>query len=239
VVHLLQFAADDRHAHLEFRIADTSAIRPPSKREPEALLERREGLWRPVGRDDDLLIILIERVERVEKLFFGFFFAADELDIVDDQHVNIAIFLFYAFNAVVAKPPHDVARELFRGNIFRLYLSFKLRIEFVADRLDKMGLSEADAAIDEKRIIFFADASVIAAAAANASSFEGPTTNEASVYLGFNPVSGSVFAKSSLGAATLDVLYLRRGSFIERNLFASYHKFDLFDRRYPYFGRCR
>ena len=111
-IHFLELAADDRHAHLVFRIAyvgDEAAL----KTRPEAFLEGWQGLWRTVGRDDDLFVILIERVEGVEEFFLCFFLSADELNIVNDQHVNVAIFFLYTFNAIVAESPHDVARELF------------------------------------------------------------------------------------------------------------------------------
>ena len=42
-------------------------------------------------RDHDLLAVLVQRVERVEELFLRPLFAGDELDVVDQQHVDAPV----------------------------------------------------------------------------------------------------------------------------------------------------
>src|SRR6185437_4793576 len=98
--------------------------------------------------------ILVKRVKSMKKFFFGLVLAADELDIIDDEHVHIAIFLFNTFDAVVADTPNDIARILFRRNILRLDLTFVFCNDLVSNSLNEMGLPEPYAAIDEERIIF-------------------------------------------------------------------------------------
>jgi hypothetical protein len=43
---------------------------------------------RAVGRDDDLLVLVDERVEGVEELFLRAVLAGDELHVIDHQHVD-------------------------------------------------------------------------------------------------------------------------------------------------------
>lgn len=44
---------------------------------------------RRVGREDDLLSRLVQRIENVEKFVLGFRRTAPVLDVVDEKHVNI------------------------------------------------------------------------------------------------------------------------------------------------------
>ena len=57
---------------------------------------------RAVAADDDLLLRVVERVERVEELGLRAFLAGEELDVVDEQHVDAAIALAEIEDAVVA-----------------------------------------------------------------------------------------------------------------------------------------
>jgi hypothetical protein len=43
---------------------------------------------RMIAGEHDLLLRVVERVERVEELGLRAFLAGDELDVVDEQHVN-------------------------------------------------------------------------------------------------------------------------------------------------------
>ena len=57
----------------------------------EALGEGRELARHAVGGEHDLAAPLIKGVEGVEELFFGVLFALEELDVVDEQHVEVAV----------------------------------------------------------------------------------------------------------------------------------------------------
>ena len=57
---------------------------------------------RAIAAQDDLLLRVVERVERVEELGLRAFLARDELDVVDQQHVDAAIAFAEIENAVVA-----------------------------------------------------------------------------------------------------------------------------------------
>ena len=91
----------------------------------------------------------------MKKFLLGFFFATNKLDIVNNQHINIAIFFLYTFNAVIAQSPYNVARELFRRNILWFYLPLELCDKLIANSLDEMCFPESHSAINKERIIFF------------------------------------------------------------------------------------
>jgi len=68
----------------------TSVISPPLESGAQPVLECGQLLGRPVGGDDDLLVGVVQRVEGVEELLLDAFLALDELDVVDQQHIDVA-----------------------------------------------------------------------------------------------------------------------------------------------------
>src|SRR5207247_6212988 len=64
---------------------------PPPEPVPQALLHPGELVGGPVGRDDDLALRSVQGVERVEELGLGLLALRQELDVVDEQHVDIAV----------------------------------------------------------------------------------------------------------------------------------------------------
>ena len=49
------------------------------------------GFGWPITGDDDLLIGIVERIERMKKFFLGGFFSGNKLDIIDEQNINLAV----------------------------------------------------------------------------------------------------------------------------------------------------
>ena len=70
-----------------------SAIRPHSKRERRRSSSVGISLGRRVGGEDDLLLRVVERVEGVEELLLGRVLSGDELHVVHQQHVELAVAL--------------------------------------------------------------------------------------------------------------------------------------------------
>ena len=68
-----------------------SATRPHEKRETSRSSMRCELLRVLVARDDDLLVGVVERVERVEELFLRLLAAGEELDVVDERAGRTAL----------------------------------------------------------------------------------------------------------------------------------------------------
>src|SRR5699024_2082263 len=67
----------------------------------ETLFETRKLFWRQIRCDDNLLVVVIKSVKRVEELFNSGFFIRHELDVVNEQDVNVAINLLEGRTFVV------------------------------------------------------------------------------------------------------------------------------------------
>src|ERR1700689_4873697 len=64
---------------------------PPLEPAAQPVLQGDQALGRPVGGDDDLLARVVQCVEGVEKLLLGSFLVLQELDVVHEEHVDIAV----------------------------------------------------------------------------------------------------------------------------------------------------
>ena len=59
----------------------------------------------------------MQRVEGMEELLLDTFFALDELDVIDEQYVDIAIAALERDLAVVSKRVDEVVGELLSGDV--------------------------------------------------------------------------------------------------------------------------
>ena len=82
--------AQDRQARGALGRADV-AHQPGLEALAQAVLERREVARRPVGGQHELGAGLVQRVEGVEELLLGLGLGLQELDVVDEQHVDPAV----------------------------------------------------------------------------------------------------------------------------------------------------
>ena len=80
----------------------TSLIRPHSKRVRSRSSSELQLPRRLVGADDDLLVRVVQRVERVEELLLRALGALQELDVVDEQQVDRAVAALEGLHLVVA-----------------------------------------------------------------------------------------------------------------------------------------
>lgn len=109
---------------------------------------------RRVGREDDLLSRLVQRVKNVEKLVLGFRRTAPVLDVVDEKHIDIFAVECGPFVRVsVADAFRVFPLEIVCGNV-AYDLSRRVSQDIVADRLQEMRLSEPGGSIDEERVVF-------------------------------------------------------------------------------------
>ena len=67
-----------------------SAISPAREALSQPVLERLQVVRGPVGGQHDLAALVVEGVEGVEELFLGAGLALQELDVVEQQHVDVA-----------------------------------------------------------------------------------------------------------------------------------------------------
>lgn len=80
-------------------VGDQAPLEPGS----QPVFQGGQLFGRPVGGDDDLLVGVVQRVEGVEELLLDAFLALDELDVIDQQHVDVAIAALEGDLAVVAQ----------------------------------------------------------------------------------------------------------------------------------------
>ena len=68
-----------------------SVSKPHSNRERSRRFEGLDLLRRAIARDHQLLLGFVQRVEGVEELLLRLFLPFQELDIVDQEHVDVAV----------------------------------------------------------------------------------------------------------------------------------------------------
>ena len=129
-----------------------SAMRPHSKR-----LRRRSSrvddlLRRPVGGEDDLLAVLVDRVERVEELLLRPLLVGDELDVVDEEEVDPAVAGPEVVDAALLDARDELVRELLARRVDDP-LAREAGDDRVADRVHQVRLAEADPAVQEERVV--------------------------------------------------------------------------------------
>src|SRR5881396_3475864 len=93
-----------------------SAMRPFEAR-AEAFFDLGNILRRAIARDDDLLSRLVQIVERVEELFLRPLLPRDELDIVDQQEIDVAIARAELGRPIVANRIDQLIGESLRRQI--------------------------------------------------------------------------------------------------------------------------
>ena len=88
-VFALGLELQDRDPGLEVGRLHVDA-QPPPEPADQAFLQPGELVRGPVGGDHDLLAGAVQVVERVEELGLGLLALGEELDVVDEQHVDLA-----------------------------------------------------------------------------------------------------------------------------------------------------
>ena len=113
-------------------------------------------MWWLVATDDNLLVGLMEGVEGMEELLLSFLTPSNELHIVDDQYIDIAIPIRKTslFEADRLDKFFDKRLRAQVGDL----LAWVARKDLIAYRLDEVCLTEADTTVDEEGIILRARA---------------------------------------------------------------------------------
>ncbi len=127
-----------------------SAMRPQLEARAQALFQGEHRLGRPVGGDDDLLVLTVQGVEGVEELFLGGLFAGDELDVIDEQDVDAAIFVAEGLRGVAADGVDQVVGKLLGGDIQHLQTALRA---LVTNGMQQVGLAQPDAAVQEEWVV--------------------------------------------------------------------------------------
>ena len=136
---------------LEIRRLDVGD-QPPFEAAAQALLEGRDVPRRAVGGDDDLLLARVERIEGVEELLLGALLVGEELDVVDQQHVDRPVALAEGGHAVETDRVDELVDELLGGQIEHPQLRAR-GLDVRADAMEEMGLAEAHPTVKEERVV--------------------------------------------------------------------------------------
>ena len=85
------FLLQNGQAHFDVRRLQVGDQTPFEARD-EAMLEVLDFAGRTVAGQDDLLVRFVQGVEGVEEFLLNAFLAGEELDVVDQQHIGLAVF---------------------------------------------------------------------------------------------------------------------------------------------------
>ena len=99
-----------------------------------------------------MLFGLVERVERVEEFLLRGVFAGDELDVVHQQNVGLAVLFVKLAHGALANRVDELVGELVALDVQRAHLRVRL-LDVVADGVQQVGLAEARVPVDEERVV--------------------------------------------------------------------------------------
>ena len=123
----------------------------PAEPGAHALLDAFQVRGALVGRDHDLAVLIDQGVEGVEELLLGRVAAADELEVVDHQHVDRAELLLEGHGVFRAQGTHELVHELLCGEIDDAPLRGARR-DLPRDTVHQVSLAEPDRPVEEQRI---------------------------------------------------------------------------------------
>ena len=91
-------------------------------------------------------------VEGVEELFLRAFLLRQKLDVIHQEHIDVAELVAKAGHLVVTQRVDHLVGELFTGDVTdgRLWLTPP---DLVPDGLHQVGLAHSDAAVQEERVV--------------------------------------------------------------------------------------
>ena len=93
----------------------------------------------------------MQRIENVEELFLGLFLSTEELDVVNDQQIDLAIEKGEVADAVVLDSLNELIRKALAGDVKNICIG-AIRVQVVSYGLNKVGLAQADASVQKKWI---------------------------------------------------------------------------------------
>ena len=121
----------------------------------------------------------------MEELIQGGFLAAEELDIVNKQHINLSVSTVEFSNLTLAlvrvlQRVNEFVREFLRRDVSNLQPGI-LDQCIVADGVQQVGFAQARSAIDTQRLKSCPEPSATASATVRAKRLESPGTKESNV----------------------------------------------------------
>jgi len=152
--HGLRFLVQNREAHLDVGGLEIGH-KSPFEAGHQAMLEILDFAGGTVAGENDLFVRFVKRIEGVEELLLDPFLAGEELDVVNQQHVRLAIFLPKLHQLVVLDAVDVFVGELFGGDVGDTR-AFAIGDDVLSDGVQQVGFAEADAAVEEQGVVGFA-----------------------------------------------------------------------------------
>ena len=147
----LRLVHQDGDAHFQARRLHRHAQAGIETRH-QALRDVGQALGIGVAGHHDMALLGQQRLEGVEEFFLCLFLAGEELHVVDQQQVERVVARLELVEGVAARGGDHVVHELFGVDVEHACLRALLQ-QLVAHRLQQVRLAQADAAIDEQRVV--------------------------------------------------------------------------------------
>src|SRR5436190_24296356 len=107
---------------------------------------------RAITGEDDLFMALMQGIEGMEEFLLNALFACKELDIVDQQHIRLAI-LFAKPNQLIVLDGIDVfVRKLFRRNVGDS-CAFLVSGDVLTDGVKQVSFAKSDTAVKKQGVV--------------------------------------------------------------------------------------
>ncbi len=116
------------------------------------MLEVRDLGRRPIAREHDLFMPVEEGVERVEKFLLRALFAAEELNVVDQQQIGLPVAFAKFDQVIVLDGVDEFVDEKFARKVHHLRV-FLFHPDVLPDRLHQVRLAESHPAVNEERVV--------------------------------------------------------------------------------------
>src|SRR5690554_1756457 len=91
----------------------------------------------------------MEMIKGVEEFFLRAFFAANKLNIIDQQYICLAIFGAKLIGTLVANGANQLVRKLLRRAVDH---AITLLAQAIADGIEQVCFAQPDTPIDEERV---------------------------------------------------------------------------------------
>ena len=107
---------EDGDTCFEIRCLDISD-ESPFKAGTQAIFQRLDFPRRTITRENDMLIGIVQGVEGMEEFLLRMFLFREELNIIDEQYIDIAIFLAEGLRITITDGIDELIGEFFTGDV--------------------------------------------------------------------------------------------------------------------------
>ena len=114
--------------------------------------EIADQLGMSVGGHDDLLSRRIDGIEGVQKLFLRGLFVGQEVDVIDQQHIDASKAMPKRIAIVALDGIDEVIGKLLAGDVNAIELRVLL-LDAIIDRLQQVRFAEPAPAVNEQRVV--------------------------------------------------------------------------------------